>query len=240
MTYILLSPTAFEAKEIFSTFHPNEQRSLREIEVLCGEIDGKEVIAAISGVGKVNAAHTITLILEAYPDSELLILYGCGGAYRESGGSIGDVMIATEEIYGDEGVLTGDGWLSMEDIEIPLLKKGGECYFNSFVLEGDLLDRVRLITDEIADPNIIYGRFLTLSTCSGRCDVGEELHQRFDAVCENMEGAAAAHIARIYGVDMIEVRGVSNLVEDRIFENWNLGSAIKNCSKVVREILNSL
>ncbi|MHC1565328.1 MAG: futalosine hydrolase [Candidatus Syntropharchaeales archaeon] len=240
MTYILLSPSALEAKNIYSGLQSGRRLRLRNIELICGELGGKEVVAAISGVGKVNTAYTLTLLLEAYPTTELVILYGCGGAYLRSGGAVGDVMIATHEIYADEGVLTGNGWLSMEDIGIPLLKKGGEYYFNSFCLEGEVLHQVRSITNEITDQNVIYGKFLTVSTCSGSIELGNELFKRFQSICENMEGAAAAHIAKAYDVAMIEVRGVSNFVEDRVFENWDIESAVENCSKVVIEILNGL
>jgi len=210
------------------------------LDLHCGKLGGKNVVAAIVGVGKVNTAYALTLLFEAYPETETVILSGCGGAYSGSGGVIGDVMIATEEIYADEGVLTEEGFLSMEDIGIPLLEKGDKRYFNSFVTEEKVLEQVRSITDRILDPEIIYGRFLTTSTCSGMTVTGSRLYERFGAICENMEGAAAAQIATIYGIDLIEVRGVSNLVEDRVFENWNIRLAVKNCSDVVIAILEGL
>ena len=37
-----------------------------------------------------------------------------------------------------------------------------------------------------------------------------------------MEGAAAAHLCRLYGVPFLELRGISNQVEDRQVEQWNL------------------
>ncbi|RLG35467.1 futalosine hydrolase [Methanosarcinales archaeon] len=240
MTYILLSPTIFEVTHLLPKLGVTDRRSLGVLDLHCGKIGKKRVVAAISGVGKVNTAYALTLLFEAYPETETVILSGCGGAYSGSGGAIGDVMIATEEIYADEGVLIEEEWLSMEDIGIPLLEKGDKHYFNNFVMKEEVLERVRSITDEIHHPEIIYGRFLTISTCSGSSKRGSRLYERFGAICENMEGAAAAHIAAIYDVDLIEVRGVSNLVEDRVFENWDIRAAVKNCSEVVLAILRGL
>ena len=239
MVYLLLSPTIFEAKELLAWINIRDRWTFRSFEAFSGEVCGKEVVLAISGVGKVNTAHALTILFVRCP-VELLVLFGCGGAYRGSGGSIGDVMIATEEVYGDEGVLTEDGWSSMEEIRIPLLKRGDKTCFNSFDLEGKVLEQVRRITEGISEPNIFYGRFLTVSTCSGSLKAGDELYDRFGAICENMEGAAAAHVARIYDLDMIEIRGISNLIEDRVFERWDIQRAVKSCSKVVIEVLGGL
>ena len=37
-----------------------------------------------------------------------------------------------------------------------------------------------------------------------------------------MEGAAAAHLCRLYGVSFLEIRSISNQVEDRQIEQWDL------------------
>ena len=51
--------------------------------------------------------------------------------------------------------------------------------------------------------------------CSGLAVRGNELAARFNAICENMEGAAAAQVCTLYEVPFLELRGISNLVEDR-------------------------
>jgi futalosine hydrolase len=37
-----------------------------------------------------------------------------------------------------------------------------------------------------------------------------------------MEGAAAAHVCALYRLPFLEVRGISNLVEDRDRERWRI------------------
>ena len=44
---------------------------------------------------------------------------------------------------------------------------------------------------------------------------GLELTGRTGGICENMEGAGAALACRQTGVPFMELRGISNLVEDR-------------------------
>jgi futalosine hydrolase len=49
-----------------------------------------------------------------------------------------------------------------------------------------------------------------------------------------MEGAAYAHVAAIYDLPYIEVRGISNLVTDRELEGWRLRDAAEAAAHAVR------
>jgi futalosine hydrolase len=51
---------------------------------------------------------------------------------------------------------------------------------------------------------------------------GDALYERFGALCESMEGAAAAHVCALHDVPFLEVRGISNLVEDRNRSRWRI------------------
>jgi futalosine hydrolase len=55
-----------------------------------------------------------------------------------------------------------------------------------------------------------------------------------------MEGASVAQICARYGVPLLELRGISNMVEDRNPDAWEKELAAANCQKVVMEILRGL
>ena len=55
-----------------------------------------------------------------------------------------------------------------------------------------------------------------------------------------MEGAAIAHICRIYGIPFVEIRGISNMVEDRDKGKWDIELASENCQKAVLHFLETL
>lgn len=208
-----------------------------------GSLVGKRVVLSVAGMGKVNAAHAATrLILESSP--AMIMNIGIGGAYPLSGLKIGDVAVAEKEIYGDEGVLLKDGFHGIDLTGIPLLKKGRKKYFNEFPLDRYLVKKavraVQLITHHASPITVKKGTFLTLSTCTGTKKRALELEQRFGAICENMEGAAIAHICTLYGIPMIEMRGISNIVEDRDRSTWNIKLAAENCQKAALELLRSI
>lgn len=232
MNIALVAPTPSESEELRGRIDP---RPKEELKITCeGKLYGKSVIFTHCGVGKVNAAHSITLIAENYY-VDLLILFGTGGAYS---GEVGDIAVAESENYGEEGVLTEDGWKPMEYICLPLLKNGKE-YYNTFPMDMGL---VRLAKKASKDTgfNVRSGNFITVSQCSGTPGSGELLRERFNGICENMEGAAAAHICALYKIPMVEVRGISNIVEKRDPGKWNIRKAASNCNKAVMELIKGL
>jgi len=203
-----------------------------------GKIAGKHVILAATGIGKVNAASTSTALLEHY-ETEILINTGCAGAYIGSGLSIGDLAMATYEVLGDEGVIAPDGWHSLELIGIPSLSKPGNIFYNRFPLTRWAIDKA----EHVAETNGVFlhqGLFVTLSTVSGSKERGAELYQRFSALCENMEGAAVAQVASLYSVDCIEIRGISNMVEDRDLTRWDIPLAVERAQRFILDFIAGL
>jgi len=214
-----------------------------------GRIGKNNVVHVISGMGKTNASHAATILIEKFA-LLFVINFGIGGAYPSSGLKIGDIAVATKEIYGDEGLLLKDGFHTADAIGIPLLRKGGKKYFTEFPLDKELAKRVidifkRQLHPPIpplprgGDRGVIIksGSFLTVSTCTGTDRRAKELEKRFKVICENIEGAAIAHICAMYGVPMLEIRGISNIVGDRDKSKWDIKTAALNCQKAVLDFL---
>lgn len=231
----LLAPTPFESKRIRSEIQPEPAENMKII--YKGNLFDKTIYFSHCGAGKVNAAHSATLLLENY-DIEKLVLFGIGGAYERSGLDIGDIAIAETENYGEEGVITSDGWKPVDFIGIPLLKKEKE-YYNSYPMDPDLRGQAAFASKNCGF-NVRSGNFITVSTCSGTQLAGEFLRKRFNGLCENMEGAAVAHICTMYDIPMVEVRGISNIIEDRDMNRWDIEKAAANCNKTVLELIRRL
>ena len=183
------------------------------------------------------AAHAATLLLTHF-NPEALLIFGVGGAYPSSGAAVGDVALAKEEIAGDEGVLTADGFKDTEYIGIPLLRTATSVIYTTYHASESLLDQAQniLVSPGYAD-NAYVGPFVTLSTCTGTTARARELEDRYHGLCENMEGAAAAQVALCHRVPWLEVRGISNLVEDRDLKKWDIPKAAGVAQRAVLSIL---
>ncbi len=199
-----------------------------------GMLDGGPVLVLPAGMGKTNAAQALTALLETRPVRGV-IGFGVAGAYPGSGLALGDVALASAAIYGDEGVEAPGGWISTEAIGIPLLERSGARVFNEIALDPTLVDRARVAL-QAAGVAARVGPFVTVSACSGTAARGAELAQRFGALCEGMEGAALAHVAALYEVPFLELRAVSNAVEDRDLSRWRLAEAAEAAQRAVRVV----
>lgn len=198
-----------------------------------GRLDGADVVLLPGGMGKSNAAHALTALLETRPVRGV-VGFGIGGAYPGSGLSVGGLALATEAVYGDEGVQTPEGWLTTEGIGIPLWQRGESRLFNTFALDADRVERARAALAD-AGYEVRAGPFVTVSACSGTEALGRMMAERIPgALCEGMEGAALAHVAAIYQVPLLELRAVSNLVEDRDLSRWRIRDAAATAQDAMR------
>ena len=199
-----------------------------------GRSMGRDIIYSAAGLGKTNAAHAATRLILKYVPA-FVISFGIGGAYPSSGLKKGELAVATKEIYADEGVILNNRFETLETIGIPLVKISGKRYFNEFPLDNKLA-REAIAAGLRTGTKVKPGVFATVSSCTGTKKRALEISSRFNAICENMEGAAIAHICCLYKIPCIEIRGISNIVEARDVSKWDIDLAAENCQKALIEL----
>jgi futalosine hydrolase len=241
MKYIaILSSVQIESEIIISRLKNVSRSYIAGKTLHKGKIGSLDVLILNTGIGKVNAAHSATAIIEKYNVSELINM-GVGGAYPFSGLEPGDIAIAIKEIYGDAGVITPGGWKSIKETGIPMLQAGKKKYFNEFPLDKYLAKKSLNITlNSSPITQVKSGNFVTVSASTGTPKRANELKKRFNAICENMEGAAIAHVCTMYGIPLLEIRGISNVVGMRDKRRWKLPLASENCQNAVLKIISRI
>jgi futalosine hydrolase len=235
----LLCSVQAEAERILAAMTVMRSTTLGSKLLIEGKLDNRRILLCISGMGKVNAAHAATLMLTQF-SPRAVVVFGIGGAYPSSGARVGDVAIAKEEIAGDEGVLTQEGFKDAEYIGIPLLKTASSVIYSTYAASEHLVnDAVRsLAAHQGAAGHMVHvWTFITLSTCTGTNERARELEERYHGLCENMEGAAVAQVAVLHGIPWLEVRGLSNIVEERDLTKWDIPKAAQSVQQAVSRIV---
>lgn len=176
---------------------------------LPSSVAGRSIRLVETGVGPVNAAFALTRALSEQP-ADAVIICGVGGAYPASGLQPGDVVCASTETYGDLGADSADGFLDMQALGFPVVA-GTPPIFNTLPL--DLFPAATRVP------------FVTCATCTGTDAKAAELQARTGGAVESMEGAALVHVARLMGMKVGEVRGISNAVGLRDRASWRLHDA---------------
>ncbi len=176
-----------------------------------------EVKVVVTGVGPVNAAHAVTIAIARYRPTELMIC-GIGGAYPDSDLTVGDVVCADMECYGDLGASSPTGFLDMKALGFPVVPAETPIY-------NDLPMQIMPLERRV--------KFVTVSTCTGTDEAARSIEQRTGGSVENMEGAAIAHVAHLMGIGAGEVRGISNIVTNRDTKSWKLKDAAAAAQEAV-------
>ncbi len=235
----LIAAVPLETEWLRSLLPPLEVRRCAGLPLYRGRSFGQDLFLLHTGPGKANAAAALAALLENNRP-EAVLLFGCGGAYPGSGLEIGDLALATQEIFGDEGVLTHEGFADLEQMNLAHLRHCGRTYFNHFCLDGDLQKKTTPLLEHHAalrNRRLVAGPFVTVSCCTGTQAAGVEIARRTGGVCENMEGAAAALVCTRYRVPLLEIRGISNLAAERDRPRWDLEGAARNAQEAIAAIL---
>jgi futalosine hydrolase len=181
-----------------------------EGEGIPANIAGRSIVVVETGVGPVNAAFALTRALAA-ARPRLVVSCGIGGAYPGSGLEPGDVACAESDTYGDLGSESPDGFLDMQALGFPVVA-GTPPLFNRLPLDVFPLGRP-------------VG-FVTCATCTGTDETAARIVGRTGGAVESMEGAAIVHVARLSGVPVAEIRGISNPVGRRDRARWKVREAV--------------
>ena len=192
----------------------------------------------VCGVGPVETALRLTALLArreaaGAPRYRGVINIGVAGAYRlaEKSANLLDLCLAEREVLGDLGICDETAIVSLRSDTLEIL--------DTFALEGPLLAEAASV---LAGGGMACrrGTFVTVSCVSGTSRRGDLLARQHQGLCENMEGAAAARVCREFGLPFLELRCVSNLVEERDLRKWRLREACDRCGEAAAFLLQGL
>ena len=168
----------------------------------------------ITGAGMVNTTFSLTKRLSKR-SYDLVINMGVAGSFSDKI-KIGDVVEVVEDIFSEIGYEDGNRFLEFTNFRIE----------NSFKV------------DEKTNLNKAKG--ITVNTVHGNKKTITEIISRLNPDVESMEGAACFMVCEQFEIPCIQIRAISNKVEKRNTENWNLDLAILNLNIEAEKIIDSL
>lgn len=185
-------------------------------------------LSLVGGVGPVETTLRLTRFLCTERSAVTgVVNFGVAGAYIQPPGrqqaTLLDICLAEREILGDFGICMPAGMMCLPEALTGRI---------SFPLDLEMRLRAEKILQR-QDEAFHSGPFITACGASGSRSRGEDLRQRWQGVCENMEGAAIARVCAEFSLPLMEIRCISNMVDDRNPQNWRLAEA---CEKVARTV----
>ena len=176
----------------------------------------------ITGVGMVATAFALGRHLSANK-YDLVLNLGIAGSFDRNI-ALGDVVEITEDNFSELGAEDDNEFLSIDKMGF------GEATYHPATKLADLYNLFNTF-------NLKTVSAITVNTVHGNEASIKKVTERLHPQVESMEGAAFFYACKQMHVPCIQIRAVSNYVEKRNRDNWNIGLAIKNLNTFAVEFL---
>ena len=231
-----------EAQLVNPTVH-----TIEGIQCLTGTLSNQAVVIARTGVGKVNAAMTATLVIQHFRPNRVIFTGVAGGLNPDL--QIGDIVIAQKTAQHDLGKLESAEIENM-GTKNPINGKRNPIFFPA---DPGLL---QITETAIADiklnpfqtpqgqrhPRIIRGTVVTGDVFVAFDTKKAALHKNLGADAVEMEGAAVAQICWQQGVPCLIIRSLSDNAGANASEDFKkyYKIAARNSAVLVTRIISQL
>ena len=214
-----------------------------------GTLDGRRVVLAEGGIGKVGAALAAMLLLDRF-DCRALIFSGVAGGIDPQLG-IGDIVIGERLVQHDYGAVVGEQAIAFRAGAFPL---GEPAEDPAFVLDGKLARALKTALGDYVppflsasvlgmaegrQPRLVFGTIVTGDRFVNSAAMRLRLSETWQAQAVEMEGAAVAQVAARFGVPAVVIRALSDLAgaESHMDFGRFLDIASTAAADVVRRVL---
>ncbi len=175
-----------------------------------GHFHGREVVAVLSGIGKVAAALTATVLLEKFQVKRMLFTGVAGGLAAHV--KVGDVVVATELLQHD---------MNAEPLfpryVVPL--SGCDKFKTDAALTHMLFESARHTLPQVqVHSGLIISGDQFVASAAESMRLQNALPQ---ALAVEMEGAALAQVCADYGIPLCVVRTLSDKADDEAHTDFS-------------------
>jgi len=180
----------------------------------------KDVVITQLGIGKVNAAINLTLLLTHF-EIDIIINTGIAGGLKPL--NINDIVVSDKIYYYDVDIR----FFGYQYGQVA----GEPCFYQTSKKVQEILKNSAL-------------KFIVSNLCSGDKFVSDKSLLKEILVIDNsikvadMESAALAHVANRFGVDFVVIRSISDIVDDENqLEKYDESSSAKRSQEILLDLL---
>jgi futalosine hydrolase len=189
-----------------------------------------EIMLLVTGVGSVATAWALKQWISMNGKPDIAINAGIAGSYRDDL-TIGDVVLPVTDCFADAGIEDGTNFLTLAEAG---LTGADEFPFREGKLYSDNMytNKIKSILKPVSA--------ITVNTITGSESSREKLVKKYNPDIETMEGATFFYICSREKIPFLALRSISNKVEARNKNNWNIGLALNNLSEKLIEVMITL
>lgn len=221
MKILIVAATPFE----ILPFSEYLTKNFEKIEADQYNRDATVVTLLITGIGIHSTIYSLTkkLLANKY---DLIINAGIAGANKKTKLNKKDVVNVFSEQFGDVGVEEADG--SFTDVFELELSNPNTIPFQNGIMRN-------IVAEDFHFLPLVKG--ITVNKVHGNSESIKQFNLKYEFDIETMEGAAFFFVCLNEQQRFLQIRSISNYIEERNKENWDIGGAITSLNKVLVEII---
>ena len=212
-----------EVKLLREQIQDIQTQTIAGFEYYSGQIDGCEMVLLKSGIGKVNAAMSTTLLLQVFQPDAVINTGSAGGFHADL--NVGDIVISQSVCHHDVDV-TPFGY------ELGQVPGMPAC----FVPDTKLVDAAKKSIEDLGEVAHMHGLIATGDRFMYNPDDVQATRENFPNMiaCE-MEAAAVAQVCHTFGKPFVIIRSLSDIAgkENKVTFEQYLEQAATHSAKVI-------
>ncbi|UJF20019.1 5'-methylthioadenosine/adenosylhomocysteine nucleosidase [Vibrio sp. SS-MA-C1-2] len=202
-TIAIMGAMDVEIEALLPSIQNSQEKTIGGHSYYTGMIEDKNVVVTRSGVGKVNAAITTTVLIREF-NADKIIFTGIAGAVDPKLNPL-DVVVST-------GLVQHDVDLTAFNRPKGLLPEYDDRFFYSDkALNKIAFDAASAVVQDSTEKHAVYqGVIATGDQFIANKEVVHHLYTEFNAMAVEMEGAAVAQAAFNFNVPFVVIRTISD------------------------------
>ncbi|MGL5151771.1 MAG: 5'-methylthioadenosine/adenosylhomocysteine nucleosidase [Clostridium sp.] len=230
MTLGIISAMSEELELLLNDMNKEETVTKANMTFYKGSLWGKNVVAVVCGIGKVNAAICSQILISEFKVTHIINVGVAGGIGKDI--YPGDVVVATNLVQHDiDTTVFGDA-----HGQVPRLDTF------DFKCDDTLVEAGLKACKAIDNINTFSGRIVSGDQFISSIEKIQWFEKEFGAISCEMEGASIAHVCYLNSVPFVVIRSISDNANNGAHMDYEkfIPVAVKNSTIILKEMVTNL
>ena len=223
----IISAMAEELEILLKDLIQEEKKEKAKMTFYKGKLYGKNVVAVVCGIGKVNSAVCAQILASEYKVDKIINFGVAGGIGKEI--YPGDIVVAENLVQHDMDTTAFGDKIG----QIPRLDTF------DFKCDKEMVDLAKKACAEIPELNIFSGRIVSGDQFIANIEKIQWLDKEFQAISCEMEGASIAQVCYLNSIPFVVIRSISDNANNGAHMDYQkfIPIAVKNSTRILKKML---
>lgn len=227
MTIGIIAAMAEELEILLKDLSLEEKKEKANMTFHKGKLYGKDVVAVVCGIGKVNSAVCTQILISEYNVNKVINVGVAGGIGKDI--YPGDIVVAENLVQHDMDTSAFGDKIG----QIPRLDTF------DFKCDSELISIAKKSCEELSDLNSFVGRIASGDQFVANIEKIQWLDKEFGAISCEMEGASIAQVCYLNSVPFVVIRSISDNANNGAHMDYQkfVPIAVQNSTKILKRML---